>query len=241
MTKSQKYNSNTFLFTNNDNLPITPKWFDTSFWGKHETTSNTTSGRGAVQFLETEYGKFVIRKYRRGGFISKFVVFRFLCFGLKQSRPFRELGLLDYMQSKRLPSPTPIAALFQRHGISYEASIMTALIPDAAELFKLMLPENANDKSWPKINWQAIGSTIRRFHDTGIDHTDLNCHNIMLDKNNKIWLIDFDKCSLRQPKTSWQKSNLARLKRSLDKEHHKHEEFQFQNTDWQKLLEGYNG
>ena len=239
MQEHQTDIKNITLFISDNTLPITANWLDSNSWTK-QTKNNDASGRGSVYFIESEFGQFVIRKYLRGGLIRKLTESKFLFTGVKQSRPYKELTLLEYMQEKKLPAPRPVAGICHKQGIHYEASIMTHLIPEAMELFHLMQPSRFECNDWPKVNWQAIGSIISRFHDAGIDHTDLNCHNIMLDKNNKIWLIDFDKCSKRTPNKSWQKNNLARLQRSLEKESQRHDEFQYNDMDWQRLLEGYH-
>lgn len=54
-------------------------------------------------------------------------------------------------------------------------------------------------------------------HDLGINHTDLNIHNILMDEQEKFWIIDFDKC-FQQSGESWKQGNLERLKRSFEKE-----------------------
>jgi 3-deoxy-D-manno-octulosonic acid kinase len=63
---------------------------------------------------------------------------------------------------------------------------------------------------------------IKRFHQAGLDHVDLNARNILIDPHDKPWLIDLDRCRLRSP-GKWQKENLARLQRSLMKFESKHE------------------
>lgn len=55
---------------------------------------------------------------------------------------------------------------------------------------------------------------IRRFHDHGLDHVDLNARNLLVDDSDRVWLIDLDRCRLRVP-GKWRESNLARLGRSL--------------------------
>ena len=49
----------------------------------------------------------------------------------------------------------------------------------------------------------------------GLDHADLNAHNILFDSNGRGWLIDFDRGVLRIPATHWRERNLKRLLRSL--------------------------
>jgi tRNA A-37 threonylcarbamoyl transferase component Bud32 len=87
--------------------------------------------------------------------------------------------------------------------------------------------------------WQQLGGVIARFHQQGVYHSDLNCHNILLDAKGQFWLIDFDKCSLRAP-GRWQQANLQRLLRSFNKEAGLTPGFSWQPEQWQWLLQGYN-
>ncbi len=83
-----------------------------------------------------------------------------------------------------------------------------------------------------------IGKLIKQLHHHQVHHSDLNIHNILFDeKNGKFWLIDFDKCSVQQGE-DWKKNNLERLLRSFNKEVGRLN-IQFQEKDWQSLLEGY--
>ncbi len=63
--------------------------------------------------------------------------------------------------------------------------------------------------------WEACGRLIARFHRAGLDHADLNAHNILFDEHGKGWLIDLDRGQIRIPATGWREANLARLSRSL--------------------------
>ena len=88
-------------------------------------------------------------------------------------------------------------------------------------------------------HWIAIGSVIRRFHEHGVYHSDLNANNIMIDEGGRCYLIDFDRCSIRQPKFKWQNDNLLRLKRSLNKTNNNEKNFFFSDENWRSLLRGY--
>ena len=54
----------------------------------------------------------------------------------------------------------------------------------------------------------------------------------------EVWLIDFDKCQIRQD-SNWKNSNIARLKRSFEKEKRLHNIY-WQLADWQILISAYN-
>ena len=106
--------------------------------------------------------------------------------------------------------PTPIAARYKRDGMFYRADIITQRIENseslAARLAKGPLPLT---------QWIAIGRCIRRFHDAGVHHADLNAHNILLTPE-QVYLIDFDRGTLRK-RGWWADTTLVRLYRSLEK------------------------
>jgi 3-deoxy-D-manno-octulosonic acid kinase len=91
----------------------------------------------------------------------------------------------------------------------------------------------------PTMSWIAIGRCIRRFHDRGVCHADLNAHNILLGATEEaVYLIDFDRGRLRKPGL-WCDSNLVRLRRSIEKVTYGLPEDRFTEADWHGLLDGY--
>ena len=122
----------------------------------------------------------------------------------------------------------------KKSGLSYQADILTARITDAQDLVAVLSTSAVTEQMW-----QSIGRCIKAFHQQGIYHHDLNTHNILIDKHEKIWLIDFDRGEQRQPNKKWQQSNLDRLLRSFNKEKAKLSVFNWCADDWQLLLEGY--
>ena len=66
--------------------------------------------------------------------------------------------------------------------------------------------------------WEDAGQLVARFHRAGVDHADLNAHNILFDAQGRGWMIDFDRAQLRIPATPWREGNLQRLQRSLRKQ-----------------------
>ena len=85
--------------------------------------------------------------------------------------------------------------------------------------------------------WISIGRCIRRFHDLGVCHADLNAHNILLSEDS-VYLIDFDRCQLRGGGL-WRDANLVRLRRSLEKVAWGLPPERFGEADWHGLLDGY--
>ena len=131
--------------------------------------------------------------------------------GAERSRAFREWRLLSTLFDKGLPVPRPIAARVFRRGITYTADILTVYIEDTRSVDAMLhAGESLGDL------WQVIGSTVRLFHDEGVDLSDLNVRNILLDAQGRVFLVDFDKGRQRIA-GSWKQGNLQRLQRSLRK------------------------
>lgn len=169
-------------------------------------------GRGAVWFVRGAFGDGVLRHYRRGGLVGRVNRDRYLWQGEDATRSFREFRLLAELRDRGLPVPTPLMAGYSRYGVFYRADLLTALIPAAQTLAQRLHAD------FPAAAiWHRVGETLARFHAQGAYHADLNAHNVMLDANAQVWLIDFDRGELRATAQDWQRDNLQRLLRSLRK------------------------
>lgn len=217
-----------------DSLPsLSSEVFEPSFWQARDAVTGTATGRGTTWFVREGRRELVLRHYRRGGLLGRLVKDLYGGFNTNSSRAMRELKLLAEMRAEGLPVPEPIGARLRRNGPLYQADLLISRIAGSDLLTVLRAGPLAVDQ-WPK-----IGAMIRRFHAAGIDHTDLNIHNILLDGDGQGWLIDFDKCSKRAA-GGWQQANLARLRRSLRKEQRLHPSLHWDESLWSMLLSGYN-
>lgn len=192
-------------------------------------------GRGTTWFFTEDDKKYVLRHYFRGGLIGKVNPDRFLYSGIKHTRAYQEFELLEYMHTLGLPVPEPIAGKVTKGLLCYQADLIIGLIIGATDLVHLLL-----NSALTNIQWTKVGKMIREFHDHNIYHSDMNSHNIMIDFQDKVWMIDFDKCEQRQG-DDWKAQTMARLLRSLHKEKLKNITFHWQGSDWAFLLAGYNG
>jgi 3-deoxy-D-manno-octulosonic acid kinase len=210
----------------------TPKMFTGQYWQTQDAITGEAKGRGTTYFFQHNKNEYVLRHYLRGGLIGKVLSDQYLYTGLEQSRAWQEFTLLQHMQTLNLACPTPIAAMLSKSGLYYQADIILTKIPDAQDLHHILL-----ERSLTADVWQKIGRTIAEFHKHQVYHHDLNIHNIMLDAKQAVWLIDFDKCEVRQG-DNWKESNMARLKRSFEKEK-RLRNIDWQLTDWQILMSAY--
>ncbi|MGF1615627.1 MAG: 3-deoxy-D-manno-octulosonic acid kinase [Gammaproteobacteria bacterium] len=192
------------------------------------------AGRQAVYFLHIDSREYVLRHYWRGGQAARLSKEYYVWLGATRSRPFREWRLLDALWRQGLPVPRPAAARLVRRGLVYCGDILIERLFNTRSLAELL-----TQQALPSALWQRVGAVIRRFHDRGADHADLNAGNILVDDRGKIFLIDWDRGRLRRSAGGWQQSNLSRLARSLVKSAHRQPMFHYSETDWQVLLCGY--
>lgn len=193
----------------------------------------TGSGRGQAHRTALDKGEGVLRHYRRGGMMARLSEDRFFNQATQRSRAMREYALLRLMGAWQLPVPAPVAARQSRGALTYTADIVVAMIPGTRNVAEC-LSQSALDAP----AWRALGRAIRHLHDHQVFHSDLNCHNLLLDEQGQAWVVDFDKCSVRSGQ-EWKTANLERLLRSLRKEQSRRPGFHWQEERWADLLDGY--
>lgn len=213
---------------------IDPELFRPGYWRTRGAgLEKADGGRGQVVFVGEAGNQWALRHYRRGGLPGRLLRDQFLFVGENATRSFREFRLLARLHRMGLPVPRPVAARYVRHGLIYRADLVTARIEDARPLPVLLAEAALKDEAWAR-----LGRIIRRFHDAGVCHADLNAHNILRDGSGKFWLLDFDRGQIRRP-GAWDKGNLARLRRSLLKIRGQQPQLHLDNGHWDRLVEGY--
>ena len=184
-------------------------WFSPEYWGDGAQPV-AEGGRGGAWFIETGEGGAFLRHYLRGGMAARLSHDGHLWRGINSVRSFAEFRMMRILREKKLPVPMPFAAWYRREGLQYRAAILMQRLPGVQPLAALAVQDAAP--------WDAVGQLIARFHRVGLDHADLNAHNILFDGSGNGWMIDFDRSRLRIPATPWRDANLQRLLRSLRKQ-----------------------
>jgi len=231
----QQAENNFYLVSNELREQFSQQFLSADYWQEQNAVVGTAQGRGTTYFVQWQQQQWVLRHYYRGGLVGKLFKDGYLYTGLQRTRAYQEFVLLDQLQQLALPAPKPIACGVKRTGLTYRADILTARIEHAQDLVGLLTNDNLD-----QVMWRNIGETIAQFHRHGVFHHDLNCHNILIDKDRKVWLIDFDQGEIKKPQQDWQQQNLARLKRSFIKELNRLPQFHWQQTDFDALLAGYS-
>ena len=185
-----------------------PAWFDPQHWGDAAERVRS-GGRGGAWFIRLGQDEALLRHYLRGGMMANLSHDGHLWRGAHRVRSFHEYRLLRALRHAGLPVPMPYAAWYRRRGLTYQAAILMQRLQAVRSLGERLRDEDAP--------WGAAGELIARFHRQGLDHADLNAHNLLFDDAGRGWMIDFDRARMRIPADDWRTRNLARLQRSLRK------------------------
>lgn len=205
-------------------------WFDPGFWSDRASPV-TTGGRGSAWFIRSDAGDLVLRHFCRGGIPGRFVRRGYVYTGSDAVRSFSEFRLLHELFHRGFPVPEPVAAGFSRRSLLYQAALIVRRIPSAHPLSDFTSTDH-------RTTWQSAGACVRRFHDAGVFHADLNCMNILV--ADQVYLIDFDRGRLlpTSGNQGWKTANINRLERSVNKLLGGLDSG-VRNDLWQSFLDGY--
>lgn len=190
-----------------------PDWrlFDRDRWRAQGALRERPGGRGSIHFIDDGSRHWALRRYLRGGWAGHIARDRYVYLGEERTRPFSEFRLLWKLRGMQLPVPVPVAAGYRRGRVTYVAELITERIAGARSLAERVRADDLRDA-----DWQAVGRCLRRFHDAGVHHADLNAHNVLFDGAGRPWVVDFDRGRIRAP-GGWRDRALLRLGRSLAK------------------------
>ena len=214
-------------------LQLECKHFDPEYWKDKPGYQPVEGGRGGSIKCCIGDSDAILRLYYRGGMIRKFLSDQYFWLGKMRTRPWQEWRILNRARSAGLPVPEAIAVCAIKSGLWYRAAILTRYLENTETLASRLKSAVLESK-----NWLQLGVLIKRMHAEGIRHADLNASNILIDKQNQFFLIDFDKARIMQRIDDWQWQPLYRLQRSLDKFDRK-QAINFRADDWQSLMDGY--
>jgi 3-deoxy-D-manno-octulosonic acid kinase len=175
----------------------------------------------------------VLRHYRRGGFMARISEDRYWWSEEDRVRSFSEWRLLHYLSQLGLNTPKPVVAFYRRDRWTYRCDLITERISQTQALSAAL-----EAGALTAAVWRAVGAAVASLHRHGVDHADLNAHNILLDASGVVSVIDFDRGQVRPP-GAWTSRNLARLKRSLQKIAAAVPPDRFTPASWKELMTGY--
>ena len=128
--------------------------------------------------------------------------------------------------------PLPVAAAYRRAGLFYRADLLTAELP-----VRRTLTQALQQAPLPDETWHAVGRCVGALHARGVQHADLNAHNLLVGAAHDVYALDFDRGRIRA-RGAWEQAVLARLRRSLLKVTIDLPGDRFTDADWRALLAG---
>ena len=188
-----------------------PNMFDSYYWANKNLIFGSAKGRGITYFVGNKR-KYVLRHYMRGGFIANFSKDSFFYQGKKSARSLQEFMILEKLQEAGMNVPVPIAARTHRSGLWWaKYDILVSYIENSTDLAKVL-------KTRPLTNEEIgkISAIIINLSKNNVYHSDLNIHNLLLDEQGNVWVIDFDKSKIVG--NGMVGKMLERLERSFNKE-----------------------
>lgn len=221
--------------------------FSRSYWASLSALEEIAGGRSSIAVLNVgaarvtsvqmpgavdgESTRWVLRHYRRGGLVAKLSQDSYLWTGAARTRSFAEWRLLAELRRRGLPVPAPIAARYVRGLVTYRADLITELLPGTRTLADVI-----TGRDLPEAGWHAVGKTIGAFHREGVHHADLNANNILLAEHRaEVYVLDFDRGRI-EARGAWERTVLARLRRSLEKIKGQRADVRFGEQQWQWLM-----
>jgi 3-deoxy-D-manno-octulosonic acid kinase len=175
-----------------------------------QTGNRTLEGRTPASAIRLAgIGPVIIKHYRRGGLLSHFVKSTYLKWG--KTRCQVEYSQLKNARHSGINVPEPIACAYKGH-LFYQAWLIIREIPNQQSLARLSLLDAERTASAQKKLLEQINLLL----DNHIYHTDLHPGNVLVDSENRIFIIDFDKAHYyMKSRTNLQRKYIQRWNRAV--------------------------
>ncbi len=150
-------------------------------------TGSVLGGRASVARCTIEdVGPVIIKFYRRGGLIRRFVEKTYLRTG--KTRGQREYEMLARVRQIGVLAPRPVA--FAHRGLLfYQCWLVTGEVEGHRTLAELSL----TDPNRAAVLTTDVAAAIKRLIAHQLHHVDLHPGNVLIDPQLQVYLIDFDK------------------------------------------------
>ena len=164
-------------------------------WTRRLAGGSSGSGRGPTAVVELPSGatRLRLKQMRRGGTLAALWRERYL--GV--SRLLGNLTLPDEAVLRGIATPAPVALLLQPGPPGFfRAWIAFENLDRAEDLCSVLLSERP-----PRPHeYTALAELVRRLHERGIEHRDLNLGNLLLERRQeegaRAWVVDLDRARL---------------------------------------------
>lgn len=187
-------------------------------WAARAADAQPYVGRGPAHRVRVGAEAWLVRHYRRGGFVGRVIEDSYLDVG--EPRPLRELRVSAAVRAAGVPTPEVIAAVVYPSGATYRGDLATRFVPNSADLAALTWGATRWEQPQRVAAWHAAGGLLRQAFAAGVHHADLNLRNILITSDPpqvSAWLLDLDRARVIEPSDVVQRRMLERLHRSRRK------------------------
>ena len=142
----------------------------------------------------------VVRHYRRGGWIAPLLGDRYLRFGV--ARPLRELRSSEAARARGVRTPRVVAAAVYGGALFTRGDIVTEYVSRSEDLAEVLFGEKRQGLGGAVDRREALiaaGHLIRGLSEAGVSHPDLNAKNILMEwigAAPQAHLVDLDRCKV---------------------------------------------
>ncbi len=179
-------------------------------------------GRGTLRRLALPNGtSLLIRRYRRGGVFRAVNKEKYF----SPYRPLDEIRICREAAARGVPVARAVGAIVEARPPFWLCSLATEEIKDVIDLgeYALWLPAAPTREIMAEKREiiEAVGKAVRKMHDAGLYHADLQVKNIMVRRSTtgvEVFFVDLDKSVIKdQISLKSRVRNLRRLNRSMMK------------------------
>jgi 3-deoxy-D-manno-octulosonic acid kinase len=169
---------------------------------------------GRTEVLRTELegiGPVVVKQYFRGGLVQNLLKQTYMNTGSTRCRAEYELLCALHRAGVQVPEPVAFAT---SGGLFYRAWLVTRAIDNGVTLAGLSEREPERAAAALK----KVGQQVALLVDNRLHHVDFHPGNVLVDRENRVFLIDFDKARFsREGRESLQQRYLERWRRAVQK------------------------
>jgi tRNA A-37 threonylcarbamoyl transferase component Bud32 len=197
------------------------RWGSLARAGARDPEALTLTGRGTVYAVPAPAGgRWVVRRYHRGGWMAPLLGDRYLRHGT--ARPLTETLASEAARSRGIPTPRIVAGMLYPAGPVYRADLVSEWIPDTVDLAAYLFGDDPDPRPGRRRHapaaLTAAGELIHELAAAGIRHRDLNAKNLLVAPDAggpRLHVLDLDRATVDEPGGATAMG--ARLVRSLRK------------------------
>jgi len=151
------------------------------------SVNSALGGRTSITVARLQgIGSVVIKYYRRGGAIRYLIKKRYLKCG--KTRCQIEYELLQKVRSLGINAPEPVAFAY-RGRLFYQCWLVTREIKDHQTLVKI----SRSNEEQARMVMKKVVKQVSMLIKNNILHVDLHPGNVIVDNQNRVYFLDFDK------------------------------------------------